>query len=81
MGPRAEEADVGKKTAALKHELLEAVPPFIFFFLAFHLIALTRALLQEQYTLEMGAVMNATIGALVVAKVVLLADLLPFVNR
>lgn len=65
----------------LKHEIKEAIPPFIFFFFAFHLIALTRALMQQEYGIEASAAMNATIAALVVAKVVLLADLLPFVNR
>lgn len=66
---------------ALKHELVEAIPPAIFFFIAFHLLAFTRALMEEQYDVELTTVMNATIAALVVAKVVLLADLLPFVNR
>lgn len=65
----------------LKHELLEAVPPFVFFFVAFHLLALTRALMQQEYGIEARTVMNSTIGALIVAKVVLLADLLPAVNR
>jgi hypothetical protein len=65
----------------LKHEILEAIPPFIFFFIAFHLLALTRSLMQAQYGIELQSVMNATIAALIVAKVVLLADLLPFVNR
>jgi hypothetical protein len=68
-------------TSRLKQEILEAVPPFIFFLVAFHLIALTRVLMQEQYGIEAGTVMNATIAALIVAKVVLLADLLPFINR
>jgi hypothetical protein len=72
---------MSKFTSGLKHEILEAVPPFIFFFFAFHLVVLTRSLLQSQYGIELQSVMNATIAALVVAKVVLLADLLPFVNR
>jgi hypothetical protein len=67
--------------AGLKHEILEAVPPFIFFVIAFHLVALTRVLMQHEYGIQASTVMNATIAALVVAKVVLLADLLPFVNR
>jgi len=71
-------ANAGKR---LKHELLEAVPPFIFFFLAFHLLALTRSLMQLEYAIDARDVMNATIAALVVAKVVLLADLVPAVNR
>ncbi len=65
----------------IKHELKEAIPPFLFFFVAFHLLAMLRALMQQEYGIQAGTVMNATIGALIVAKVVLLADLLPIVNR
>lgn len=72
---------MNKFLTGLKHEVIEAIPPFIFFFIAFHLLALTRSLMQEQYGIEARSVMNATIAALVVAKVVLLADLLPVVNR
>jgi hypothetical protein len=67
--------------ARLEHEFKEAIPPFVFFFVAFHLLALTRTLMQEEYGIEVRTVMSATIGALIVAKVVLLADLLPAVNR
>jgi hypothetical protein len=72
---------MSKALQTLKHELLEAVPPAIFFFIAFHLIAITRGLMAQQYGIELATVMNATIAALVVAKVVLLADLLPVINR
>ena len=72
---------MNKFVAGVKHEILEALPPFVFFFVAFHLIALTRVLMQQEYGIEARTVMNATIAALVVAKVVLLADLLPIVNR
>jgi hypothetical protein len=65
----------------LKHEFLEAIPPFVYFFIAFHLVAVIRSLMQQEYGIQAGTVMNATIGALIVAKVVLLADLLPVVNR
>lgn len=72
---------MSKFLTGLKHELLEAIPPFIFFFIAFHLVAVTRSLMEAEYGIEASTMMNATIAALVVAKVVLLADLLPFVNR
>ena len=63
------------------HELLELLPPTIFFLIAFHVIAISRALMLRQYGVSVSAVAGATIGALVVAKVVLIADLLPFINR
>jgi hypothetical protein len=65
----------------LKHELVEAVPPAIFFFIAFQTIAFTRALMLEEYGIRVSTFMAATVAALVVAKVVLIVDLLPFVNR
>lgn len=65
----------------LKHELKEAIPPFLYFLVAFHLVASLRALMQQEYGIQAGTVMNATIAALIVAKVVVLADLLPIVNR
>jgi len=62
-------------------EVREVIPPTIFFLISFHILTLFRALMLRQHGIEMSAVAGATVGALVVAKVVLLADLLPFVNR
>ncbi len=72
---------MGKIAASLKHEIVEVIPPTIFFFVAFHVIAVTRALMLEEYGITVASFTAATIGALIVAKVILLADLLPFVNR
>ncbi len=63
------------------HEIKAIIPPTIFFFFAFQLIAFTQSLMLEQYGIKFSAFLNATIGALVVAKVVLIADLFPFVNK
>ena len=65
----------------LKHELLEAIPPMIFFFVAFQTIAFTRALMLEQYGIHVTTFVTATIAALLVAKVVLIVDMVPVVNR
>lgn len=65
----------------MKHFIRELIPPVIFFFVAFQLLAFTRALMLRQYGIEVTTFMVATIGALVTAKVVVLADLLPFINR
>jgi hypothetical protein len=67
--------------ARLQRELFEVIPPAIFFFVAFQVIAYTRALMLKEYGIQISTFMAATIGALVVAKVVLIVDLLPFVNR
>ena len=64
-----------------RHELLEILPPTIFFLVAFHVLMLFRALLLRQYGIQVSAVAGATVAALVVGKVVLITDKLPFINR
>ena len=65
----------------IKRELLEVVPPAIFFFVAFNVILFCKKLMLEQYGIEFSGFVNATIGALVVGKVVLIADRIPFINK
>src|SRR5262245_43429045 len=72
-----------KKTvgAWLLKEFFEVLPPAIFFLIGFHLLAITRSLMLREYGLHVAAAAGATVGALLVAKVVLIADAFPFVNR
>ncbi len=65
----------------VKHEILGAIPPVIFFFIVFQLLAFTRTLILIEYGIQVSIFLNATIGALIVGKVVLIADKLPMVNR
>jgi hypothetical protein len=65
----------------VKHLIQEMIPPAAFFFVAFQLLAFTRSLMLRQYGIEVTDFLAATIGALVAAKVVLLSNLLPFINR
>jgi hypothetical protein len=65
----------------LKHEFHEVLPPTIFFLIAFHIVVVDRRLMLRQYGLPLTSILGATVGALLVAKVVLLTDMLPFVNR
>ena len=64
----------------LKHEFLEMLPPTIFFFVVFHVIAFTRALMAKQYGIPISSSAAATIGALIVGKAILITDALSFVN-
>jgi len=73
--------DMSTFSHRLKHLIKEMIPPVTFFFVTFQLLALTRALMLKRYGIEVSAFVAATIGALVAAKVVALADLLPFINR
>ncbi len=72
---------MNKFVHSVKHLIHEMIPPATFFFISFHLLAFTRALMLRQYGIEVTTFITATISALVAAKVVLLADLLPFINR
>ena len=58
----------------IKHELHELLPPTIFFLITFHIVVFSRALMLSEYGVKISAVAGATIGALLVAKVVLIAD-------
>jgi hypothetical protein len=70
-----------KIITTLKHEFLEILPATIFFFVAFHLIALTEALILRQYKVPVSTTALVTVSAFVIAKAILLADKLPFINR
>ena len=72
---------MSKIPSRIKDELVAVIPPTVFFFAAFQLIAFTRALMLREYGISVSAFVTASIAALVVAKVVLIVDLLPFVNR
>ena len=65
----------------LKHELRELIPVTVFFLVAFQLLALTQALMLEQFGIRISAFVAATVMALVVAKVVVITDHFALVNR
>ena len=65
----------------LKRAILGVVPVVVFFFVAFQLLAFTRALILKGYGIQVSTFLKATIAAIIVGKVVLLADLLPMINR
>jgi len=65
----------------LLHELREVLPPTIFFFLGFNLILFTKRLILADYLIQFAGFFIATMSALVVGKVVLVADKLPLLRR
>jgi len=75
------EGTLPKLREFVSKELRELLPPTIFFFIAFHILVFLRALMLRQYGVQLSSVAGATVAALVVGKVVLIADALPFVNR
>lgn len=68
-------------TAKIKHEFLEMLPPTIFFFVLLHLVAIIRALMIRGTGISLPTTASVTIAALILGKAVLLANMLPFINR
>jgi hypothetical protein len=64
-----------------KNKIREFIPTVAFFFVAFQLLAFTRALILQGYGIHASTFLQAAIAALIVGKVVLIADLLPIINR
>ena len=63
-----------------KEEIRELLPPAISFFVALHIVALVRVLMLKGTGILVTTSLSVTIAALVLAKAVLIADLLPFIN-
>ena len=57
------------------------LPPTIFFFLGFNLILFTKRLILEDYLIQFTGFFLATVSALVVGKVVLVAEMMPLLRR
>jgi hypothetical protein len=72
---------MSKLTATIKHEFMEMLPPTLYFLIILHIVALIRALMIRGEGLGAPTVASVTITALVLGKSVLIANMLPFVNR
>lgn len=65
----------------IRHEFLELLPPTLFFFIAIGLLMLTKRLILKQYGVAFSDFAAVLVGALIIGKVVLIADHFGFVNR
>jgi hypothetical protein len=65
----------------LKEEFLAVLPPTLFFFAALHVVALIRALMARAAGIHAASTISIAVAALILGKAVLIADMLPFVNR
>ena len=68
---------MGKALSFVVREIREALPAFVFFLVAFHMIAVSKAVLLEQYRITVASASIATIGALIVAKAILVVEGIP----
>lgn len=66
---------------SLKRELWHALPPMIFFCFAFNIVMITNALSLMGHDIHIESLFIATATALVVGKVIPLADHLTFINK
>jgi hypothetical protein len=67
--------------AKLKEEFLKLLPPTIFFFIALHIVALVRSLMTAGTGLPTSSTLQIFVASLIIGKAVLLADMLPAINR
>ena len=72
---------MSKLFTKLKEEFIALLPPMIFFFVALHLVALIDGLMLKGTGISVSTSWHIALAALILGKAMLLADLLPFINR
>ena len=72
---------MGKVSSKLKEELFALLPPTIFFFVALHIVAFVRVLMLKKTGLAPSSTISIAVAALILGKAVLIADMLPLINR
>jgi hypothetical protein len=68
-------------TEKAKEEFLLILPPTAFFFVALHIVALIRSLMSKGEGIPISSTVSIAVAALILGKAVLLADMLPLINR
>ena len=67
--------------AKIKEEIRAVLPPTIFFFIMLNIVALIRVLMLRGTGIPVSTPLQITVAALILGKAVLLADMLPLINR
>src|SRR5438128_9325265 len=67
--------------AKLKEEFFKLLPSTIFFFVALHIVAFIRVLMLKGTGVAPSSSISIAVAALILGKAVLIADLLPMINR
>src|SRR5262245_36822138 len=65
----------------LKEEFFAILPPTIFFFVALHIVTFIRVLIAKGTHFQPVSTMSIAIASLILGKAVLIADMLPPINR
>jgi hypothetical protein len=67
--------------AKLKEEFFKILPPTIFFFVALHIVMFIRVLMLEGTGVKPSSSISIAVAALILGKAVLIADMVPIINR
>src|SRR5258705_11189317 len=70
-----------KLSSKLKEEFFRLLPPTIYFFVALHIVMFIRVLMLEKTGIAPSTSISIAVAALILGKAVLIADMLPFINR
>src|SRR5438046_7110915 len=74
-------SDMHKLLEKLKEEFFAILPPTIFFFVALHIVTFIRVLMAKSSHLEPLSTASIAVASLILGKAVLIADMLPPINR
>jgi hypothetical protein len=72
---------MSKLSSKLKEEFFKLLPPTIYFFVALHIVAFVRVLMLKGTGIAPSSSIKIAVAALILGKAVLLADMLPLINR
>jgi len=72
---------MSKLSEKIKEEMVALLPPTIFFFVMLHILAVVRVLMVQGTGLPIATSAQIAVAALILGKAVLIADMLPVVNR
>jgi hypothetical protein len=67
--------------AKLKEEFFKLLPPTIYFFVALHIVMFIHVLMLKGTGVAPSSSISIAVAALILGKAVLIADMLPVINR
>ena len=72
---------MSKLSTKLKEEFFALLPPTIFFFVALHILTFVRVLMLKGMGISPLSSISVAVAALILGKAMLIADMLPLINR
>ncbi len=72
---------MSKLTEKIKEEFYAMLPPTIFFYIALHIVVFIRTLMLKGTGIAFSTSLTVAVAALILGKSVVIADMLPIINR